>query len=432
VQDDVSLRRRDLVVINGSSIGLLTIGLLNTLFIPKMAISAMGIERYGHFAYLLGFCLLPTFLDFGLMPGLTREVGRLYAEDNQEEGRALIRRFQALVAGVGFVVVTGVACAVTFWSRGGMATLLSVQAGAGANILMMVTDLGMITRRVQGRIVMANVSRGLYYLSYLCLITALYFLKRLSVPALFYGQAVGAVAYALAGWLQYGGSRSLADRPSAKVRIPWKRLWGTALPEQANRVQGAFLPSAERTLLLAAGGPAQLGAYDVALRLSAMVTTLPAAIAEPMLALLASRMHTTKERERRLIMDYASFATYAVTGLTLTGGLLVSLYWAVPYYHLENTSFKAFVCFVMIGSGFNVLTATRVAALYAAGKPRPVLLKSLGDLAIAGLALGLLLFTTRPTVYVVCRYFGYFVTAGGLLWYWRRWERKRLEMREGR
>jgi O-antigen/teichoic acid export membrane protein len=419
-------------LINGSSVAVLCIGLLNTLLIPKMAIAAMGIEHYGQFAYLLGFCLLPTFLDFGLMPGLTREVGRLCAENRVDEGRAIIRRFQGLVAGLALIVVALVAGVVTFGTGGGVATLLAILAGAGSNILTMVTDLGMIMRRVQGRIVMANLSKAVYYICYLCFIAVLYFLNYLNVQGLFYGQALGALAYAMMGWIQYSKGKRSAGVPLRRVRIPWKRLWGTALPEQVNRVQGAFLPSAERTLLLAAGGPAQVGAYDVALRLSAMVTTLPGVIAEPVLALLASRMHTSKVHERRLILDYASWATYAVTGLTLTGGLLVSLYWAVPYYHLENTSFKAFVCFVMIGSGFNVLTATRVSAFYAAGTPRPVLAKSLGDLCIAGLALALLLFTSKATVYVACRYLGYFITAGGLLLYWHHRANRSLRNEESK
>lgn len=431
MRDNAPLRRRDLILINGSSVALLALGLLNTLLIPKMAIGSMGIERYGQFAYLLGFCLLPTFLDLGFMPGLTREVGRLFLDNKGDEGRAIIRRFQGLVAGLGLVVVAVVAGAVAFRTSGGVATLLAILTGAGSNILTMVTDLGMITRRVQGHIVLANLSRGVYYLFYLCWITALYFLHCLSVPALFYGQAIGSLAYAMTGWIQYSRGEMSVDVRPRKVRIPWKRLLGTAFPEQANRIQGAFLPSVERTMLLATGGPAQLGAYDVALRLSAMVTTLPGVIAEPVLALLASRMHTSKAHERRLILEYASWATYAVTGLTLTGGLIVSLYWAVPYYHLQGTSFQPFVVMVMIGSGFNVLSSSRVSALYAAGTPRPVLGKSLGDMCIAGLALALLLFTRKPTVYVACRYLGYFITAGGLILYWHNQANRSLLNEEG-
>lgn len=411
------LRKADMIRINASSLVVLGVGLISLLVVPKLALSAMGVAAYGHFAHLLGFALLPVLLDFGFTPGLTREVGRLHSLGLSRRGAALVHRFQVIVAGLGCCLLglgLGIGVLVGHFESRALAAVL---IGAAANVLVLLTDLGLICRRVGGHIIASNMTRGAYYAAYLIFIAVAYSQGKLSVLVLFAGQGAGALVYATLGWLQYRMRDVRCSSDAAP--IPWKRLWASALPEQVNRLQGAFLPATERSLLLAAGGSVQLGAYDVAVRLSSIVTTLPAVVAEPVIALMSSRSHAEMAEERRGIWAYTSRLTVILTAAGLLSGLYVALKWAIPYYGLQETLCSTFVVLVMIGSGVNVLTASRVATFYAAGRPRPVLAKTLGDLLVAGISLFVIAITSSPTAYVACRYLGYIITAGVFMGYAR-------------
>jgi hypothetical protein len=424
VPTDPGLHRRDLLAVNGSGIALLLAGLLNTLLIPKMAIAALGTEEYGRFAFLLGFCFLPTIVDFGLMPGLTREIGRLCASNDTTNAMGLARRIQLLVAVVGALVTGVVGIFVTAITGAEAGTFAVILAGGGANILVMITDIGMLVRRVQGRIVQANAARGVYYLVYLVCVWTTFSVGRISVAWMFYGQAAGALAYAVAGWWQYHEGRAVQPEQQQRLSVPWRRLWKAAAPEQLARAQSAVLPGAERTLLLMTGGARELSAYDVAIRISAIVTALPAIVAEPVLALLSSRAKPEHSTERALILRHATQVTRALTLGGVAFASLLAVYWAEPYYHLDGTTFRTVALLVMFGSAVNVLTATPVAAMYSVGKVTPVLGKGFADLAMAAIALGVGSSSGKPLSYVAIRYLGYLLTAGSLLLYWHTSQRE--------
>jgi O-antigen/teichoic acid export membrane protein len=405
---------------NASSMAVLGLGLLNSLVIPKLTIEAIGITEYGRYALLVGFALLPNMVDLGLLPGLTREIGRLHGEGNEEISRGLARYFQRLFGVLGASVVCAAAAAVGASGMASASTVGCVIAGGAANLLVMLTDVGLIRTRVAGAVAAANGLRAAYYITFLCLVVVSYLTWHLSAEVLFIAQAASATAYAIVGQVYGRLARPTSYAGFRASEIAWRRLGKAALPEQLSRAQSSLLPSAERSLLLSTGGPSELSAYDIALRLSTAVTALPGIVAEPVLALLSSRMGGQSVLQRRLILRHARIATYIAVAVSGTCVLLFGPSWAEAYFHLDATSFRTFVWFVVGGSSVNVLTAAPVGALYAAGKVRAIVAKGLGDVLLALIAIGVAATLKNPLVYVAIRYMGFLLTAGGLLFYWRR------------
>jgi O-antigen/teichoic acid export membrane protein len=412
------LTRQDLLTVNASSFGVLVAGLLNTLLLPKMALHSIGVENYGLYALLLGACLIPTVFDFGLMPGLTREIGSLYAQGRVWAARGVTRRVQTVVGGLGAVAVLCTAVLVAVPSVPRSSVALSVVMGGGANVIVMITEIGLLRVRVMGKIATANLYRGLYLATYLAC-TGLFFASdRLTMVTLFLAQFMGSVVYL---WLGISSERYVqAERESGERAraTEWRRLFRSAFPEQIGRAQSALLPGVERAMMLGAAGTASVASYDIAVRLSAIVTALPAALSEPMVALLSPRMGGKSAAERLLILRHGSQANHLLAFVTLGVGLMAACIWAIPYYGIAEMPFLVFVFTIMVGSACNVLTAPYVGALYAIGRSDVLIAKSLGDLFVAVGGLCVLAVSSSVTAYVLVRYMGYVPTAGGLLLYW--------------
>jgi O-antigen/teichoic acid export membrane protein len=419
-----SLGRRDLFAINLSNIALLVTGFASTLLVPRLAIRAMGVEEYGLFALLLGYCLIPTIMDLGIMPGLTRELGALLSEGKLGQANRLLSRIRGWLGAGAFVVAGGVAFVAGLSSKSGMGILWPVFLGASANAAMLTADMTILKLRVSSRIVQANLMKCLYYCTYIGSVAAFALTHRLGLTALLGSQFIGAVAYSIvvvlstrAVWIGHKGD-------PVPVAIPWKRLMRAALPDQMNRAQNALLPGAERSLMFSLAGGTFVGAYDVALRMSALVTSAPAALSDPLIALLSSRQHEERRAERAMIMKHSVQLSLATLLCALAATFLFVKYFAFSYYHMAGTAFLPITGFVVLGSAVNVLTAPAVAHFYSIGRPGPVIAKTAGDISFALVALGLGSWSRNPLIYVAVRYCGYLFTATGLLafslWAFRR------------
>jgi O-antigen/teichoic acid export membrane protein len=425
------MRRQELLAINASSITVLGAGFVSSLLIPRLAITSFGLQEYGTYALYLGYSLIPTAVEFGLTPGMTREIGVLYAKGDVAGCNVIASALRRIVAVGGLATVLAVAwlgmravkgrgmAAVGFWA---------VLFGGLAAVIFLVADVGLVRVRVAGSIVSANLARIGYLLSNLSAVTVFFVAHRLTIVNLFVAQLCGSLVYfAVCGRLvRRAWPRVESDPRTGRKGIPWRRILLTAAPEELNRVQGSILPSIERQLMFTYGGGAFLSAYDVALRVSAMVTSAPAALADPLVALLSPRLGPGRHAERRQILHHSDQAMYITVVLAAVGAVIFVMFLAPRFYRLAGTSFRQIAALVVIGSGFNVLTVTAKGMLYAYGRPKAIIAKSLGDIGFAVAGLLVLVTLHNSMDYVGIRYLGFLVTAAGLL-AWARRARKRID-----
>lgn len=419
-----SLSRRDLFAINLSNIVLLGTGFVSTLLVPRLAIRAMGVEHYGLYALFLGYCLIPTMMDLGVMPGLTRELGALVAVSKQGEASRLLTRIRRWLVAGAFVAAGAVAGVAVLSSKTGTAVLWPVLFGASANAVMLAGDMTLLKLRVSSHIITANLAKCLYYGTYIGGVAAFSLVHRLGLTELLGSQLIGACTYLAAALVLTKGVWERRENNSAPAAIPWRRLLRAALPEQMSRAQNALLPGIERSLMFALAGGTFVGAYDIALRMSALVTAAPAALSDPLVALLSSRQHEERRAERIMILKHSVQLSLATLVCALVVTVLFVKYFAFSYYHMAGTAFLPITGFVVLGSAVNVLTAPAVAHFYAIGRPGPVIAKTAGELFFDLLGLALGAWSRNPLLYVAVRYCGHIFTAGGLvafsLWAFRK------------
>lgn len=404
------------------------VGFATSLIIPKIVISEIGVDQYGNFAILLGVCLIPSFLELGLTPGLTREMGSLWARGDSTLTRFLARRFQLGLGLLGlllsFIIATVTSHSNLLGNQLGT-IFFAIIAGCGANVLTLVTEIGLIPVRVSGNIIAANLAKVLYFVVYLLTVIAFAKVDVLSIENLLFSQFLGAIAYFSLGEVILRRAVPAGTfKKLGEIQIPWRRVALSAAPEQVNRLQSSILPGFERPLIGGFGGSSAVGAYDIAIRLSALVTAAPAAIAAPLIALLAPNAARGAHRENHHILKHIDLLTYCLVAVSLVGCLVLAWFFAVRFYNLENTEFIKFSTLIILGSGVNVLTASKGAFLYAYDRPKALLLKSIVDLLFAVVGLLAMVISHAPLTYIAIRYLGYFVTATSLLYYCHRISKK--------
>jgi hypothetical protein len=412
----MQLTRRDLLTINASNLVLLGTGFISTLLVPRLAIKAMGVDRYGVYALLLGYCLIPTIMDLGLMPGLTRELGLLAEAGNFVEASLQLSKIRRWLALGAVAVALSVAVAASMLSRLGKEAFWPVLFGATANATVLFGDVTLLKLRVSTKIVAANLVKCLYYGAYLACVCVFAIAGKLGLEGLMASQLIGATVYA--------GSSLLTGRrvwnferchSGASTHIRWRKLFHTAAPEQMNRLQNAALPGIERSVMFEIGGGAVVGAYDVALRMAALVIAAPAALSDPLIALLSSRQQADRREERAMIIRHSVWLGLATLACSLiVTGLFVKLF-AVNYYHMQGTRFLQITAFVVFGSAINVLTAPAVAHFYAISRPGPVIAKIGGEIVFVIFGLVAACYFGDPLIYIAVRYCSHIVTAGGLV-----------------
>lgn len=411
------MRRADLLRINLVDVACLGMGFVTSLVVPKLAIGALGIDGYGVVAVLLGVSLIPSFLELGLTPGLTREIGKLHARGQLGSIKRIVLRFQSRLGAAG--VVIAIAAAFISAERnvagaGWQQTFIAVMAGGCANVLTLVAELSLIRVRVAGGFIKASVSRAIYSVIYLSGVILFAIFSSINIESVFIAQLCGAcvflaVAQLLANRL---GSADIAAQVSAV--LPWRRLSWSVAAEQTGRVQSSLLPGLERHYLLTFGGPTAVSAYDVALRLSALVTAVPGAIAVPLVALFSPNVANAAHDTNRRVLRHMDMLTGIVVVVSGAAVLLLAHNFAITFYGLEGSPLIAFSTLIIVGSAINALTASRVALLYAHDKPIPILIKSVCDLSFTCVAIIAMVVYRDPILFVAAKYLGFIVSTVGL------------------
>ncbi|KAF0245198.1 MAG: hypothetical protein FD180_1851 [Planctomycetota bacterium] len=401
MSDTSSITRRTLFGYNAASALVLMTGFINTLLVPRLAIQSMGIEAYGHYVLLAGFAIIPTIADLGLMPSFTAAVGRLVAGGG---GPAVARlRIKVLGVCISLAIVLALAVPLIGQSWGGFFQPIEatgVLLGGLANVSTLAAEILLVSTRVAGRIVPAALSKSAYFAANVASVSILASSQRLTAPALFACQLGSSIAYAALALLLLRGN---SDRGGEAADVPtFRSLFPLALPEQIGRVQAALLPSIERSILNRFGGASFLASYDVALRLTLVVTALPGALSEPLLTLLAPRRGEENRAERKAIMSHAFQLSVVLTILMLTIVLWPGISLAGRYYGLARDPLFLLCVVMTSASAVNILTAPVSASLYAAGRRGAMLAKSCADgaSALAGIAAGVCFGSARLAVVV--------------------------------
>jgi len=412
------MKKQRLFKIYISSIVLLASGFLSALIVPKLAITNMGIEAYGLFAALLGLTVIPTFFEFGITPGLTRELSRLYVNKDMIGFKKLARRIRLLTSSLSILgVLAAVGIAVSIFSdRLNIYYLtIAVFLGGFANAIMLFSNLQLIEIRVAGRIVLANLLRALYYWLYILFVIFFFALNVFDVRALFAAQFTSATVLCIIIFFFLTSKKAITNNAS-NIEVHWKTLVGLALPEQLNRLQSSILPAFERPMMLLVGGSNFIAAYDIAIRLSALVTALPGALAQPLVALFAPNIFKGKlDQNRYILKTTRNISLLFVLGSIALGIILVYKFAAV-YYGVDRKILTNIALFIFVGSGINVLTAPFGAWLYADGDIRPLVTKSVLDIifAFSGILMAYILY--GPWFYILIRYLGFIISSAFLLW----------------
>jgi hypothetical protein len=420
------MRRAELLRINALGVLSLAVGFFVTFLVPKLLLLSGGTKEYGLYSVILAVALVPTFFDLGVTPGLTRELSSLHVRGAHGEARLLLRRLRTLLGGLALAAsaavvlyhsVRGVSAAA------GGALVLPLLLGCLTNATTLYADLGFVAVRVGGEIPRALKARIAYLLVYLAGIVAFHLARGLDMGSVFAAQFLASLAYAALG------ARALADHfrrnppveaPVAGYAVPWKRMILLAVPEQVVRAQSSLFPGVERHLVLVHGGSPTVSAYDLAIRLSTLVTALPATLSAPLVALCAPNAAKGDHAGNRRILRHTWYLQLPVVALSLAAAWLLARFVVEGYYGMEGTPFLYAAAMVLLGSAVNVLSTTPAAWFYSHGRPLPVLFKASADLVVAVSALALLAATGSFRLYVTIRYASYFVTSLPILgWYLR-------------
>jgi len=412
------MRRADLLRINLVDIACLGMGFMTSLVVPKLAIGALGVAGYGVVAVLLGVSLIPSFLELGLTPGLTREIGKLHARGKSGSIKRITFQFQSRLGGAGIIVAIAVASIAAQRNVAGAAwqpTFLAIVAGGCANVLVLVAELSLIRVRVAGGFVSASLSRAFYSIVYMGGVILFSVFGGFRIESVFLAQLGGACAFLTAAQFLASRLGVAGTGAEGETALPWRRLSWSIAPQQVGRVQSSLLPGIERHYLLSFGGATAVSAYDVALRLSALVTSVPGAIATPLVALFSPNVANAAHNANRRVLRHMDLLTGIVVAVSGAAVLLVARKFAVTFYGLEGSPLIAFSTFIIVGSAINALTASRVALLYAHDKPVPILFKSICDLCFAGVGIIVMVVYRDPILFVAFKYLGFVVTTVGLL-----------------
>lgn len=417
------MRRAELLRVNLVDLLCLGLAFITSLVVPKLAIDALGADGYGVVAVLLGVSLIPSFLEFGLTPGLTREIGRLQAAGSGGSIRRVILQFQARMGAAGLVVTVLVAVlAVQMGVAGatGQSIFIATAAGGLANVLVLVSDIGLIRVRVAGEFVRASVVRALYSVVYLSGVILFSTSGGLAIESIFVAQLGGALGFlVMAQWLQR--RLEVVGNMAGEADFHLSKLGWSVAAEQAGRVQSSLLPSLERHYMHSSGGATAVAAYDVALRLAALVTAAPAAIASPLVALFSPNVAKHAHEKNRHVLRYVDLVTGSLVIAVGAAVYIGTQMFAIGFYGLEGSPLIAFSGLILVGSGINALTASRVALLYAHDKPGAILVKSLADLGFAAVGITMMVMNGDPMLFAASKYLGFAVTAVGLLIFCRGW-----------
>jgi len=381
----------------------LVLGFVVGILISRLALARLGEAGYGKYALIVGFSGILAFADFGLVPGVTRGVAPFLAIGDRAAVEMVLRRMDRLAFGL-LAALTTVCAALVCWSMQvvdwrvlhglaafGVATLFTTRAETRAALL-----------RVSGAVVTSYWLKAFQYVVYLSLVFALY--RAFPVWSGFW---VLCYAQAVAAYIQYVTvARCLSRRMPAAEPVRhhstgsveatdfWAEASRLSSPERLNRVIQLVVGAMERPLLLATTGLAIVTSYDLLLRLMLLVSAVPAALSQPLLAMLShdavrdapSRTFSSGLRLTRIVSAVCAFAGLIVA-------LALWMYFHSALFGMPSRIPAVVAVVIAVVAAVNVLTAPGTAALLAEGIVGPIMAKTYVEAAgtvIGGIAAWLL------------------------------------------
>jgi hypothetical protein len=384
---------RDALIVKALALGQLAAGFVGSIVVARLAIARLGLDGFGDFAFLLGFAALLALSDLGMIPGLTSQIGDLLRVGRRAAAFRLVGVSCLLAtAAWGILALGSLAWAWIALPVERHALLFPLTIFALSAALVSVADVGATLLRVGGSLRFTYVARLAYQLVWIVGVVVAYsaFPEWPGVTVLTAVQLIASGAYALAI-----AARAAAWRPVAATAprflvaslrsLHWRRAWRVSTPERNLRMLGALLALGERSLLLVMGAGAVLGSYDLLLRVCVLVSAIPAALAQPLLSMLAvNRALGQRETPFGGAAKFTARIVWLVTVAGLCAAVVVWVAFAETLFGVRPELPLVLALCVFAATALNVQTATGVAIATSEGVVELVNRKVL--LEVAGIA----------------------------------------------
>lgn len=366
-----------------ASVGLVLVaGFVVTILVPRLALVRLGETHYGVYALIVGFSSVMAFADLGLTPGTTRQFAVLLVNGKLGAVRQIVQRNQivcsrwllalAVAAGVVLfmaipVVTTDLVVAYTLFVLSTWITIFS--------------EIRASVARAAGHVTTTYWIRLASLAVYLLVVSGLFlrFNTWPGVSFIFVGQFASSVVRYLLNDLVFRrvlSSAAHATPPVGATLEPyaldahsaWREAWRVSTPERFNRIIQLVTGFIERPLLVATAGLAFVGSYDLFLRLTLLVSALPGALSEPVVAMLshdAARPDGQKRFRGALLLARVMNFGFAFLGVGVALALFLGFYSLI--FGVQSRIPIELGVLIVIATGMNAITAPGVGAMMARG-----------------------------------------------------------------
>jgi O-antigen/teichoic acid export membrane protein len=393
----------------------LLLGFFVTILIPRMSISKIGVNAYGLYALVLGYVPILAMADIGMLPGITRQFAKFIAEKNFVEIKKLFNRANKiiLIATVGAALIC-ILSIIYFSDKLTLDLGLSLLLLVGVSYFSIQFDLKLALVRSKGDIELSYAYRISYSVIYLMVFGLLYFFIPVW-PGIFVIVFCQFFAVVLLCFILQRQvirpiylccANDLNDSISkVKNNEVWREIWQTSSAELLNRIVQFFVAVVERPLLLIYGGLVLVGSMDLLTRLMLIVSAIPGALNQPLLAMLshdAARNPADAKFPHALRLTKVVSASSAGLGVVLS--LILFVFFHENIFGINSILPVYMACIMAFASGVNVLTASGSAALLSSGIVWPCNMKSL--IEAIGIVLGIIVAIANKDaiIFLVFRY----------------------------
>ena len=336
----VTLRRSTVIGGTAATLGLnataMTLNFLVTLALSRM----LGVEGYGAYAYAFAWAIaLSSAAVLGLSPLVIRNVAAYAAEGSWDLMKGIVRRANQAVLVSSSAILAIAAAAGWSLQRGQSELLYPYLIGLLLVPLIALTSLRQAAMQSLGRIVAGRIPEAILAPLLLIVIASVLTATFDDVLTATWAMAIHVFAFAVA----FGVGAALLRRtlPDAARSAPNRyetRLWGrSALPLFMATGVGALSAPLGAILLGIFGGPAEVGAYSVAVRVAIFTSFLSLAASYPLMPAIA-RLHASGQRVE--LQRLLSRSTQMIFVLSLPVAVLLALL-AEPILQIFGTEFEA-------------------------------------------------------------------------------------------
>jgi hypothetical protein len=356
---------------------------MSSLVVSRLTIARLGEAGYGGYALIVGFAGFLACADLGLLPGLTRGTACYFAArerraivDILQRMDRLIRRFSLALTSAGVLLI--------LWSSGGLIPSIvhAFIVFALASMLSIHTEVRTALLRAAGGIVPSYQLRMASSLIYVCGVVGLY----CGLPV---WPGVWVICYVqlIAGYIYFRlvQTRLMHTLPptsdsAGEAYTPPRAFWTEArrisVPDRISRTTQLVIGAIERPLLVATSGLAFVTSYDLLLRLTLLVSLVPGALSQPLVAMLS---YDAARQEHERNFGNSLRMTRLMAGIcTATGLVTAILLWTRFHYQIFGVRSRVplLVGLLIVSvAAVNVLTAPAVAALTTQGVVKPTTTK---------------------------------------------------------